>query len=146
MFFSVIATVEARPGLARTIFLMSSAMALIATPIIFFLIKKLSYASATYRVFGDRIEFEQQFPLIRRTTIFFKDVSKLILQENILQRRASLGSVQIVAKGDQPSIAGLNSLFDLPSLLSGNNVMRDIRDARSVYEEIGTAVRRLTST
>jgi len=84
--------------------------------------------------------------LIRRTTIFFKDVSKLILQENILQRRASLGSVQIVAKGDQPSIAGLNSLFDLPSLLSGNNVMRDIRDARSVYEEIGTAVRRLTST
>src|SRR5690606_1993976 len=78
--------------------LICAGAAFFATPLIVYIGKRFNYQRAEYKVFDDRLEFEEGFLTINKKTVRFKDVREVSLRRGILQRAAGLGSIYLATQ------------------------------------------------
>ena len=60
-----------------------------------FIVRK-NYEATNYKVYGDRIEFEEGFINHKYATIKMQDIKEIHLEQNFFQRMAQLGTIRFV--------------------------------------------------
>ncbi len=82
-----------------------------------------NYEATSYRVFGDRIEFEEGFINHKYTTIKMADIKEIHLDQNFIQRKAELGTIRFTtAANNSTSCTGI--------------CFRDIQNSMAIYAKI----------
>ena len=95
--------------------------ALIINIIIFF--DKKNFEVTNYKVYNDRIEFEEGFINHKYTTIQLKDIKEIHLEQNFFQRKAELGSIRFVTAANN-------------STTNTGVYFRDIENSKYVYAKV----------
>ena len=96
-------------------------LSLIFSIILYF--NEKNFEATIYRVYADRIEFEEGFINHKYTTIKMTDIKEIHLVENFIQRKADLGSIKfITAANNSTSSTGV--------------CFQDIQNSKVVYAKI----------
>ena len=96
-------------------------LALIINIAIFF--DKKNFEVTNYKVYNDRIEFEEGFINHKYTTIQLKDIKEIHLEQNFFQRKAELGSIRFVTAANN-------------STTNTGVYFRDIENSKYVYAKV----------
>jgi membrane protein YdbS with pleckstrin-like domain len=87
-------------------FVAFSAVGLMIAPFPVYAATRLNYARTEYRIFPDRLEYEQGFFVVRKKVIMFRDVLEVTLQQSVTQRMYGLGTINLSTQAsdvDDPS-------------------------------------------
>ena len=82
-----------------------------------------NYEVTTYRVFSDRIEFEEGFINHKYTTIRMADIKEIHLDQNFIQRKAELGTIRFTTAANN-------------STTNTGICFRDIQNSMAIYAKI----------
>jgi len=74
---------------------------LLSKPLFF---DKKNFEVTKYRIYSDRIEFEEGFINHKYTTIQLKDIKEIHLEQNFFQRKAELGSIRFVTPANNSTV------------------------------------------
>lgn len=101
---------------------MNILLLLFSTGVIMFFDKK-NYEVTSYKVYKDRIEFEEGFINHKYTTIRMVDIKEIHLDQSFIQRQAKLGTIRfITAANNTTTSTGVS--------------FRDIQNSMAVYTKI----------
>ena len=119
------------------------AIGFFGVPLVAYVGKKLNYSRTEYRVFSDRLEFEEGFFSINEKIIKYRDVKEVTLHKGIFQRIYGLGTIYLatVATGTSPWGYGSGSFNPFNALGFGNVSasgvsVRDVADPDQVFDRI----------
>ena len=87
------------------------------------LFDRKNYEVTNYKVYNDRIEFEEGFINHKYTTILMVDIKEIHLEQNFIQRQAEVGSVRFVTAANN-------------STTSTGVYFRDIQNPIDVYTKV----------
>lgn len=104
------------------IIILSCLIFILLLPLFIWLNKK-NYEVTSYKVYNDRIEFEEGFINHKYTTIKIEDVKEIHLTQNFLQRFANLATIRFITSANNSTT------------LSGIAFM-DIENANYVYAKL----------
>ena len=76
-------------------FIAFGAIGFMIAPIGILAINKLNYARTEYRLYPDRLEFEEGFFTVNKMVFMFRDVREVTLQKSVAQRMYGLGTVNL---------------------------------------------------
>ena len=95
---------------------------LLLTGFLMFLDRK-NYQVTNYKVYNDRIEFEEGFINHKYTTIRMVDIKEIHLDQNFIQRQAEVGTIRFVTAANN-------------STTSTGVCFRDITNSMAVYAKV----------
>lgn len=95
---------------------------LLLTGFLMFLDRK-NYEVTNYKVYNDRIEFEEGFINHKYTTIRMVDIKEIHLDQNFIQRQAEVGTIRFVTAANN-------------STTSTGVCFRDITNSMAVYAKV----------
>ena len=81
--------------------------------LIFLFIAKKNYEVTSYKVYSDRIEFEEGFINHKYTTIKIEDVKEIHLTQNFLQRMVNIATVRFVTSANNSTVSTGISFCDI---------------------------------
>lgn len=112
-------------------------LALVGTPFLAFVGKKVNYARAEYRFFKDHLELEEGFFSVNRKEVRYADIKEITLHKGFFQRMNGLGTVYLatMATGANRESGGFNS-FGFGSISASGAMIRDVSDPDAQYERI----------
>ncbi len=84
---------------------------------------KKNFEVTNYKVYNDRIEFEEGFINHKYTTIQLIDIKEIHLEQNFFQRKAELGSINFVTAANN-------------STTNTGVYFRDIENSKYVYAKV----------
>lgn len=128
-------------GIARSIpmfaesnapFLLFGLVAFFGIPVAAYVGKKYNYQKTSYKIFDDRIEFEEGFLTLQKKIIKFKDIQEVNLRKGILQRTCDLGTVRL----STPSAGGSQYASPWSSSSRGAIDLKDLQNSDEAYETI----------
>ena len=113
--------------LSLIMFISIDAATFIITLIIAIFFDNMNYLATSYRVYADRIEFDEGFLNHKHTSIKLKDIKEIHFNQNFVQLMAKLGTVKFItaANGGYSS-----SAFDTGVSFS------DIENPAKVYDKV----------
>lgn len=81
--------------------------------LLFLIVAKKNYEATSYKVYSDRIEFEEGFINHKRTTIKMADVNEIHLTQNFLQRYANLATIRFVTPANNANTSTGVTFMDI---------------------------------
>ena len=98
----------------------------ILTVIFCMFFNKKNYEATNYKVYNDRIEFEEGFINHKYTIIKLADVKEIHLSQNFIQRQAKVGTIRFVTAAN----------VQVNSPTASGVCFRDIENSMAVYAKI----------
>ena len=95
---------------------------------LFFIKKNLEATS--YRIYSDKIDFEEGFINHKYTTIEIKDIKEIHLIQNYLQRFANIGTIKFITAASSSSLTEL-------TFIDVENPREIYMKAKQVFEQVG---------
>ncbi len=95
--------------------------------IILLWLDKKNYEVTSYKLFADRIEFEEGFINHKSTTVKLEDIKEIHYSQNFFQRLANLGSVKLITAANSVS---RNSGIILADIQNSNYIYRKIKEVQ----------------
>ena len=95
---------------------------LLTTGFLMFMDRK-NYEVTNYKIYNDRIEFEEGFINHKYTTIRMVDIKEIHLDQNFIQRKAEIGTIRFVTAANN-------------STTSTGVCFRDITNSMAVYAKV----------
>ena len=86
-------------------------------------LNKKNFEATTYKVYKDRVEFEEGYINHKYTSIRMEDVKEIHLLQNFIQRKAELGTIKFVTAANN-------------STSSTGVCFQDIKNSNAVYAKI----------
>jgi len=130
-------------------FVIFGAAGFFGVPLVAYLGKKLNYSRTEYRIFTDRLEFEEGFFSINEKVVKYRDVKEVTLHKGVFQRFYGLGTIYLatLATGTSPWGSGSGSFNPFNALGFGNVSasgvsVRDVANPDELFDQL----RRLVDT
>ena len=98
-------------------------------PFIFLYFDKKNFEVTKYKVYSDRVEFEEGFINHKYTTLQLKDVLEVHHTQNFFQRRVGLGTIKFLTAGNAETYKTRN--YNLTGV-----AFRDIENSNVIYAKI----------
>lgn len=85
-------------------------------------IDKKNFATTSYTIYKDRIEYKEGFINYKQTCILAEDIKEIHYTQNFLQLMSKVGSIKITTAGNIDYKTGI--------------LIKDIEDSRNIYNQI----------
>lgn len=113
----------------------------IAIPVMCWVGKKYNYENTVYKIFDDRVEFEEGFLTVQQKTVHFRDIREITLRKGILQRSCDLGSVYLATQATGSSHGNPFSMLGMTSASASGLTIRDVTNADDLYQKLRALIR-----
>lgn len=108
-------------------YILITILVLTVSLIILLWLDKKNYEVTSYKLFADRIEFEEGFINHKSTTVKLEDIKEIHYSQNFFQRLANLGSVKLITAANSVS---RNSGIILADIQNSNYIYRKIKEVQ----------------